>query len=127
MAVARSYGSVVLVGLSCAISAFAIVRLLLSQRRLSKLLLNRREIKDGPLYKQLRELCSKADYSKPVRLSVSSKISIPLAVGILSPEICLPERALTGLSCAEQRSMLAHELAHLMRRDPAWLVYFRLL
>ena len=33
----------------------------------------------------------------------------------------MPETALTELDLEQQRSMLAHELAHLARRDPIWL------
>jgi BlaR1 peptidase M56 len=36
--------------------------------------------------------------------------------------VCIPERAIDGLSPRQQESMLAHELAHVLRRDPAWLV-----
>jgi HEAT repeat protein len=37
-------------------------------------------------------------------------------------EICLPRAALSELDAAQQRSVLAHELAHLQRKDPLWLV-----
>jgi len=38
----------------------------------------------------------------------------------LRPEICLPERV-DSLDDASLRAMLAHELAHLRRSDPAWM------
>ena len=44
----------------------------------------------------------------------------PLAVGLLHPAVILPPRLLAGLSAQEQRMALAHELAHLRRRD-LWL------
>ena len=55
-----------------------------------------------------------------VRLSASTRVDVPIAVGVLRPEIVVPERALYQLEPAELESMLAHELAHLVRRDPAW-------
>ncbi|MHC4944187.1 MAG: M56 family metallopeptidase [Planctomycetota bacterium] len=116
-----------LVGLCFLLSAFALIRLLLCFKRLRNLLLGRRSIDHGPLPDLLEALCRKAGYHAHVRLTASPKISIPLAVGIFKPEICLPEKAVHGLRLSEQRSMLAHELAHLKRRDPAWLAYFRLL
>ena len=43
-----------------------------------------------------------------------------MAVGVLRPEIVVPGQAVQGLSLAHQESLLAHELAHVLRRDPAW-------
>jgi len=44
---------------------------------------------------------------------------VPRAIGI--SEICVPVRVLRDLSGAEQRALLAHETAHLLRHDGAWL------
>ncbi|MBL8749007.1 MAG: M56 family metallopeptidase [Planctomycetes bacterium] len=52
-------------------------------------------------------------------LSTSSVIATPIAFGWMRPEICLPERAVE-LSDESLRAMLAHEVAHLRRGDPAW-------
>jgi HEAT repeat protein len=52
---------------------------------------------------------------------VTTRISSPIALGLA--EICLPESALLDLDPEEQRAMLAHELAHLARRDPLWLAF----
>jgi hypothetical protein len=41
--------------------------------------------------------------------------------------VCLPRRALMELDPAEQDSMLAHEIAHLVRRDPQWLIAARVI
>ena len=49
----------------------------------------------------------------------TSRISSPIALGVR--EICVPDTALTDLDVEQQRSLLAHELAHLARRDPVWL------
>jgi hypothetical protein len=53
-----------------------------------------------------------------VRLSVSSRLAGPIALG--RSEICLPRRALIELSPRQLEGVLAHELAHLARRDPGW-------
>jgi hypothetical protein len=39
----------------------------------------------------------------------------------------MPERALRELPIAEQESVVAHEMAHVLRRDPAWLLTGRVL
>lgn len=54
-----------------------------------------------------------------MRLSTSAFLTSPVALG--RREICLPPQALTELTPERQEAMLAHELAHLVRRDPTWL------
>jgi len=41
-------------------------------------------------------------------------------VALAGREICFPRRAVTDLDPEQQQNALAHELAHLLRRDPAW-------
>lgn len=55
-------------------------------------------------------------------VSRSAAIVTPIAFGCLRPEVCLPARA-RSLDDQALRAMLAHEVAHLRRRDPAamWL------
>jgi beta-lactamase regulating signal transducer with metallopeptidase domain len=62
---------------------------------------------------------------KPVRLSTSAAIPVPFATGIRQPEICCPERV-GDLALEHKKSLFAHELAHLARRDPAWQLLYRL-
>ena len=62
---------------------------------------------------------------RPV-LSEARHLSVPLATGVLRPEVCLPPRALGELGADEQVALCAHELAHLARRDPAWVLLARL-
>jgi Zn-dependent protease with chaperone function len=62
--------------------------------------------------------------AREVRLSSSASLSSPISFGLSRPEICIPSRALSrerGLRDEELRALLAHELAHVVRRDPAWL------
>jgi len=50
----------------------------------------------------------------------------PLLVGIFRPTIILPSHILRNCSEAQLEIMLAHELAHLSRRDLCWLWLFAL-
>lgn len=68
----------------------------------------------------LASLRREAAIGREVRLTESQSITSPVALG--SGEICLPLAALDGLEPSQRRAMLAHELAHLVRRDPQWLV-----
>jgi beta-lactamase regulating signal transducer with metallopeptidase domain len=58
------------------------------------------------------------------RITTSARASTPLALGLLHPEVCVPERAVVELDPAELHAMLAHELAHVRRRDPAWSLLY---
>ncbi len=53
-----------------------------------------------------------------VSVSVSNELPVPVAIH--PREICVPERALVELSQAELKAVLAHEMAHLVRRDALW-------
>lgn len=54
-----------------------------------------------------------------LQVSVSDRIPGPAALS--AREICVPGRLLRELGSAEQQGVLAHEAAHVVRRDPAWL------
>src|SRR5438067_11198728 len=82
-------------------------------------LTDRRTVSDGPLAATLAELQRTAGYRRRVHLTMARTISSPAALGL--SEICVPELALSNLGAEQQRSMLAHELAHLARRDSLWL------
>ena len=70
---------------------------------------------------ELRVLAPGFEYQRfrGVRLSQSQALGSPVALS--RREICIPRRAQFEMSAGEQQGMLAHELAHLVRRDPAWL------
>ncbi|MBL4688186.1 MAG: M56 family metallopeptidase, partial [Nannocystaceae bacterium] len=110
----------VIMGLVGAGSLFALGRLVLAARQLSKQLHGRRDVIEDPVLETHLALCAKAELKKRPRLSASSKLRSPVA--LWNNEICLPERAVDSLSQPQQQGMLAHELAHLIRRDPLWRV-----
>ena len=80
---------------------------------------DRRAVTEGHLFDALTELTRDTGLRATPRLTATSRISSPVALGI--GEICVPDTALTELDSEQQRSLLAHELAHLARRDPVWL------
>jgi beta-lactamase regulating signal transducer with metallopeptidase domain len=90
--------------------------------RLGRRLRARPRVVGGTLHAQLRGLAAEAGMGGTVRLSCSSRLPVPVALGVRRPEICVPPRALAGLTEEQQEGMLAHELAHLARRDPFWLL-----
>jgi HEAT repeat protein/beta-lactamase regulating signal transducer with metallopeptidase domain len=82
-------------------------------------LANRQQITEGTLPAMLDSLRRAVGFRSHVSLTSVNTISSPVALGL--HEICVPEAAITELSTDEQRGLLAHELAHLARRDPVWL------
>jgi beta-lactamase regulating signal transducer with metallopeptidase domain len=55
--------------------------------------------------------------SAPVRLFETALVEVPTVVGWLRPVVLLPASALAGLSMEQLELILAHELAHIRRRD----------
>jgi hypothetical protein len=70
-------------------------------------------------------LLARSAVRRRIQLSCSGGIASPVALA--GDEVCLPRRALMELEPSEQDSMLAHEIAHLVRRDPQWLVAARVI
>src|SRR5690349_1778797 len=112
---------------TCMLGAFAGLCLFaLLWLRLNGCLRDRVELAHGSLADKLRELCRRAGIRRRVRLSVAPSLGAPISMGMLRPEICIPPRVLLELSEEEQEALLAHELAHVVRRDPLWLATCRL-
>ncbi len=99
-------------------AAVGVGRLLRRRRRLVAVLAGRRELRAGPLVEALRALRAEHGPRRRVRLSASALVDSPMALGWA--EICVPEYALDELGSGSTGALLAHELAHLRRRDSAW-------
>ena len=54
---------------------------------------------------------------RPVRLLISNRVPMPVAIGFQRPAVVLPEALLAHLTPAELDHVLLHELAHIARRD----------
>ncbi|HET9157846.1 MAG TPA: HEAT repeat domain-containing protein, partial [Myxococcaceae bacterium] len=100
-------------------SAF-LLRLAVLRARLLTALGDRAPVMDPLVRARLEGLCRDVGHVRPVQLTTADGLKSPVALGWT--EICLPAEALLELDAAQQRSVLAHELAHLRRLDPVWLV-----
>jgi len=78
---------------------------------------HRRVIRAGAARAHLDEILGPA--ADRVTLTCSRTLGVPLA---FAREICVPVRAFRELPSDELRALLAHEAAHVVRRDAAWLV-----
>ncbi|WP_133271870.1 M56 family metallopeptidase [Hymenobacter radiodurans] len=66
---------------------------------------------------RLTELGERAGLRRSVTLLESALVKAPLVAGHLRPVILLPLGTISGLSQAHLEAILAHELAHIIRRD----------
>jgi beta-lactamase regulating signal transducer with metallopeptidase domain len=71
----------------------------------------------APWLERLQALAAKAGLRRPLRLLESLRLRTPVVIGHLKPVLLLPAGLVTGLSAAEVEALLAHEVAHVMRRD----------
>jgi len=103
-----------------AIATALLLRLGLRRARLLASLGDRAPVVEPLVLARLAGLCRDVRHTRALKLTTASGLRSPVALGW--SEICLPSLALGQLDAAQQRSVLAHELAHLRRLDPVWLL-----
>ena len=87
---------------------------------------DREEVRDQHLLMTLAATLAGQRPMRGIRLTVSPYLNSPVAFGLFCPEICIPQKVLDA-DPAHRESLLAHEVAHLLARDPFWLVVYRIL
>ncbi|HWA59103.1 MAG TPA: M56 family metallopeptidase, partial [Gemmatimonadales bacterium] len=110
-----------LVGLWALVAGLLLALYLVRRARAMREIGPRSTVADPALLGMLDALCASGGVSRRIRLTCADGLGSPVALG--ASEIVLPRAALTELDAEQQRSMLAHELAHLARRDPTWLAF----
>ncbi len=65
----------------------------------------------------LTALARQMEISRPVRILQSALVEVPTLIGWLRPTILLPLGFLTGMTPRQVEAILAHEFAHILRRD----------
>jgi beta-lactamase regulating signal transducer with metallopeptidase domain len=73
----------------------------------------------GALADEWERLCATQRVARPP-LTIAPALAGP--VSLPNGEVALPPWAADGLHVRQRRALLAHELAHQVRRDPQWLV-----
>jgi Zn-dependent protease with chaperone function len=79
--------------------------------------LGRRRLAPASLQDELASLAVVMGCRVP-RLTVSDTSNVPAAVGL--SEVCVPGTSFGAMSPDERRTLLAHEVGHLVARDPLW-------
>jgi hypothetical protein len=106
-------------------AAIGLARWICQWNRLLRELDDRTEIRAGPLFDALARLREASGSKASVTLCSAPGIAAPLTLGLRRAQICVPPRVEADLRREEITSLLAHELAHVERRDPAWLLVCR--
>ncbi len=98
-----------------------LLRLGASYLLLRRYLRGRAEVSGGTAFRLLARIAG-ATPLRRARLTCAPHLPVPVAMGLRRPEIALPPRALAELDAEEMAGLLAHEMGHLARRDPVWLL-----
>lgn len=77
-------------------------------------------VKDEEILFELQKLLARANLKQRVRLLSSDTVKTPLVAGGFTPSIVLPAQTLKQEPLGDIRMMMAHEVAHIARRDLAW-------
>ena len=108
------------IGAWLVLALVALARLGLAHLRLSRWLAPRQAVEDPALLGTADDIAETAGLGG-VRLTWLPDLYSPVALG--TREVCLPSAAFEELDSGQIRSVLAHEIAHLARRDPLWLAF----
>ena len=92
------------------------IRLGATWRGVQRLLKENAKPISGPLREAADRIC-RCLRVPTVRLLESVELQVPIAVGWLRPVVLIPTSVIVGLPPAQVEALLAHELAHLCRRD----------
>lgn len=97
-----------------------LLRLLSESLRIEGLRKRSRPVVTGNTLACLDSLRRRSGITRRVELRVSTEIDSPLTGGVWKPFILVPPQLSRQLSGDGQEAILAHELAHVVRRDVAW-------
>lgn len=111
--------SILLLAWSCGIIVTGLIvlrdslRLAVARRRASAL-------GDEACRRALESFRMRAGIRRPVALLETDSDAGPFVAGWIFPVIFIPRRLFDRLSADHRNAVLAHEVAHLVRRDPLW-------
>ncbi len=103
----------------------AVMRYGVRLRRVYRALGSGLAVRSTDLRNAVDGLRSTADQHRPIRLTTTPMCSVPIALA--GRHIVLPDRFFSELDPEQQRAALAHEMAHVVRRDPEWRIAFDVL
>jgi len=100
-------------------AAAVLLRVVYETTRVRRSLGVRRDV-DDEVRERFESVGRSMGLRRTVRFTYSERLASPMALG--AAEITVPRRMLAELGIEDQRAVVAHEIAHLLRRDPSWLL-----
>lgn len=77
-------------------------------------------VAEAGLTGRVRDVACRLGLDRPVQVLEAESLLGPVAFGVWRPTVALPAGFAETFPPQQQEAMLAHELAHLAARDPAW-------
>ncbi|HEX2208971.1 MAG TPA: M56 family metallopeptidase [Longimicrobium sp.] len=97
--------------------ALSVARLMIGWRQTRRLRMD--DVHPAPAEWEARmRILTRRTGVRDVPLRVSGRVDVPMVAGIRRPMVLLPRAVAEGLGAAQADAVLAHELAHVRRRDP---------
>lgn len=93
------------------------IRMAMGYHQVYRLRLQAMAIEVPGVLKTFNQLLTRSGLSKKIALVSTPKVDIPLTIGHLKPMILLPIGLINRLSPEETQAILAHEIAHILRKD----------
>ncbi|HNR09075.1 MAG TPA: M56 family metallopeptidase [Saprospiraceae bacterium] len=93
------------------------LRMALGYHQIGRLRKEVQAIELPALVRQFSDLVRRSGIRKKITLASSLRVDVPVTLGHLKPVILLPIGLINHLSPEETKAILAHEIAHIMRRD----------
>lgn len=112
-------------GIWCLGFCVCVVHWLIGSWRLHRFAKGLKVLQSDPVCAEVRDLVHRLSVKQRVRVAEHDLAEGPVTFGVLRPTVVVPARFLSDYLPAERRVMLAHELAHLAARDPAWRLLCR--
>jgi len=104
---------------------FLLLKLMLEHWIFFRKINPRKNIQSTSIISLFYKIQKKANTKKYIALSQSSNLNSPILIG--DSEICLPTKAIEDLDDTQMEGMIAHELAHIARKDYYWTLGITLL
>jgi type II secretory pathway component GspD/PulD (secretin) len=101
-------------------TAAVVARLLAARLLLAVVRRRHRAPVSAALGERVRAVARRLGLRRRVQVLEIPGLLGPAVFGVVRPALALPARFEEDFGAAEQEAMLAHELAHLAARDPAW-------
>jgi beta-lactamase regulating signal transducer with metallopeptidase domain len=93
------------------------LRWFVGHRRIHRILAESHPVEEAEILKTFSSLLAEARLQAKVELHSSPEVGSPVLYGHRRPQIILPQQWLSSLAGEEAEALLAHEIAHITRRD----------